>query len=343
MKITSTIILSLIAIITFSLLTNTKPQSPALSEQSKELKEITVRLPIPIYDSAFTPFFSALDNGYYAEYGLDVKFDLGSPELNPVKMVASGADTFGVLGGPDSLLIARSKGIPIKALSIMHHNSNFPGLITLANSGITKIEQLDGKKVGFFYGHISTDVIRNMLRKENINVEEVAIGFNYGPLITGDVDAAWAFRSTAAVNLPNQGVDIHFISPAEYGINTHGYTIFSHENTINSEPELVKNFLDATLQGIEFTLENPDTALKSLLARDSQLNPILERQRLDLYLEVMESESHPIGYIDGDMLSETLSRLEEEGVIENSINYKDSYDGSFLNQIYKEYHYAKSN
>lgn len=112
--------------------------------------QISVRFPIPIIEAGQTPFYVAQDKGYYAAENLDVKFDMGSPELNPVKMVATGQNTFGVLGGADTLLVARSKGQPLEAVSIIHRNSNFPCLITLKKSGITTLQQLQGKKIGFF-------------------------------------------------------------------------------------------------------------------------------------------------------------------------------------------------
>lgn len=164
--------------------------------------KISVRLPIPVIEAAVTPFYSAVDQGYYAQENLDITFNLGSPENNPVKMVASGADNFGILGGPDTLLVARSKNQHLVAIAVIHRDSNFPVILTLKNSGLTKLEDLQNKKIGFFYGHISTDVLRNLFRKHNITIEEVDVGFNYNPLITGQIDAEWAFRTTAGINLP---------------------------------------------------------------------------------------------------------------------------------------------
>ena len=76
-------------------------------------------------------------------------------------MVTVGTDTFGVLGGPDTLLVARSSGAPPQAIAIIHRNSNFACVITKKESGLNQVEQLAGKQVGFYYGHISTDVLRN--------------------------------------------------------------------------------------------------------------------------------------------------------------------------------------
>ena len=68
------------------------------------------------------------------------------------------------------------------------------------------------------------------------------VGFDYSPLIAGNIDAEWAFRVTAGVTLPHQGIEINTINPADYGITTHGYTTFATENTLRDNPELVTRF-----------------------------------------------------------------------------------------------------
>jgi len=297
--------------------------------------KISVRLPIPVIEAAFTPFYSAIDQGYYSQEGIDIEFNLGSPENNPVKMVASGVDDFGILGGPDTLLVARSNGQLLVAIGVIHKDSNFPVILTLKSSGLTKLEDLQGKKVGFFYGHISTDVLRNVLRKNNINVEEVDVGFNYNPLIAGQIDAEWAFRTTAGINLPKKGIGINVITPKDYGINTHGYTIFTTEDMIKNNPELVKKFLKATLKGVEYTVNNPDTALEYVLKREVILNKEIERERLEEYNKVTSAtKQYPPGYMDKKMFQETYDRLKEEKVLANDFDVSNAFTTKFLDEIY---------
>ncbi len=298
--------------------------------------QVSVRFPIPIIESGQATFYVTQDKGYYAEEKLDVRFEMGSRELNPVKMVATGQDTFGVLGGPDTLLVARSKGQPLKAVAVIHRESNFPCLITLKSSGITKLPQLQGKKIGFFYGHISTDVLRNLLRKNQIEYTEVDVGFNYGQLIAGQIDAEWAFTVTAGLELPAKGVEINFISPADYGIVTHGYTVFATEKTIKEKPDVVLRFLRASLRGVKYTVEHPEDANRSLLKRDSTLDEALCLERQKAYNAVTSNgDKYPPGYMDRDMFQGTYDRLVEEKVIEKPFDVSDAYTTQFLEEIYR--------
>ena len=298
---------------------------------AKEIKKISVRLPIPVIEAGQTPFYVAYDKGYYKDEGLEVDFGMGSKELNPVKMVVSGKDTFGVLGGPDTLLTARSKGHNIKAVSILHKESNFPCLITLKSSGITKLEQLQDSKIGYFYGHISTDVLRNMLRKNNIKHTEVDVGFDYSQLIAKKIDAEWAFTVTAGLQLPYKGIDINIISPKDYNITTHGYTIFTTDETINKNPKLVAKFVKATLKGVDYMIQNPEDSLKSLLKRNPKLQKDLSLTRLKKYIEVTSNgKNYPLGYMDEGMFKETYTRLVEEKVIQKEFDVKEAFSTEFL-------------
>ncbi len=308
----------------------TKTEAPGAATR------ISVRFPIPIVEAGQTPFYVAQDKGYYADEHLDVSFQMGSRELNPVKTVATGQDMFGVLGGPDTLLVARSKGQPLKALAVLHRESNFPCLITLKTSGITKLSQLQGKRIGFNYGHISTDVLHNLLHKNGIKYTEVDVGFDYNQLIAGKIDAEWAFTVTAGLDLPAKGVEINIISPADYGIATQGYTIFSTDSVVSGQADVVLRFLRATLRGVKFTVENPDEANRILLKRDPSLDATLSLKRLKAYNVVTsDSEQYPPGFMDQQMFRSTYDRLLEEHVIEKPFDFHDAYAAAFLEKIYR--------
>lgn len=303
-------------------------------QQPTDRDSISIRFPIPIIEAGQTPFYSAADEGFYENERLDVSFEMGSKELNPIKMVASGLDDFGIIGGPDTLLVARAAGQELTTIAIVHRNSNFPCLVTLTSSGITALEQLQGKKVGFFYGHISTDVLRTLLREQGIEVTEVDVGFNYSQLIAGRIDAQWAFTVTAGLDLPARGIDIHVLSPADYGIVTHGYTIFTRQSVIDENPELVLRFLRATLQGIVYASENPDLAVETLLRRNPALDRDLSVERLKAYNAVTSNSAEfPPGYMDADMFRNTYDRLLDEGILAEPFEINTAFTTKFLEQI----------
>lgn len=302
-----------------------------------DLSQVSVRMPIPIIEAGQTPFYVAADLGFYEEEGIQVEFDMGSKELNPIKMVASGANDFGIIGGPDTLLVARAAGQDLVAIAVLHRHSNFTCLVTLKESGITDLEQLDGNRVGFFYGHISTDVLRSLFQDQGIEVEEVDVGFDYNPLITGRVSASWAFTVTAGLDLPHRGVPINIIHTEDYGIITDGYTIFTRREVIESEPDKVLAFLRATLRGVSYTVANPEGALDSLLNRDDSLDREHNLNRLNAYNGVTsDSDQYSPGYMDSDMFVQAYQRLKKDGVLASEIDPSQAFTLEFLEKVRDE-------
>ncbi len=296
------------------------------NQTEQELTKISLRLPIPVVDVGLSPFYLAVDKGYYEEQGLDVTLKLGSAEANPLKMVIAGEDEFGVVGGPDLIITGRNKQLSIKAIAIMHKDSDLPIIITKKESGIDTVEELEGKKIGMFYGHSSTNIIRSLLHQEGISVEEVNVGFDYSQFIAGKIDAEWAFRTTAGVTLPEKGIEINIISPADYGITTHGLTIFTTEEMIEENPELVQKFVSATIKGIEHTLTNPEDGIESTIQRNKKLDPEVEMKRL-LIDNLVTS---PNGEMNKEMFQETYDRMLESELVKEGLNVEEMFTTQFI-------------
>lgn len=72
-------------------------------------------------------------------------------------------------------------------------------------------------------------MLHNLLHKENIKYTEVDVGFDYDQLISGQIDAQWAFTVTAGLDLPAKGVEINVISPADYGLTTNTTTNYAND------------------------------------------------------------------------------------------------------------------
>ena len=195
---------------------------------------------------------------------------------------------------------------------------------------------MQNKKIGFFYGHISTDVLHYFLHKYNIEYEEINIGTDFNQLIAGKIDAQWAFRTHGPVNLRAKCIDVNVISPKDYGIRTHGLTFFTTEEMINENPEAVEKWLRATFKGLGYMIDNPDDALQSILSRDSELTLELEREKLEEYMKfISNSEEYPMGYMDYEMFKETYDRLNEEGLLQEEFDINESFTTTFLEKIHE--------
>src|SRR6266436_6506253 len=93
----------------------------------------------------FAGFYVALAKGYYKAEGIDLAINPGGPNLLTENLVATGADTFGVSGGTESVLAARVKGLPIVCVGIAHQITPFV-FVTRKDGPIKTIEDIPGHK-----------------------------------------------------------------------------------------------------------------------------------------------------------------------------------------------------
>jgi NitT/TauT family transport system substrate-binding protein len=82
-------------------------------------------------------------------------------DYDAIKLVASGADTFGISSSPQ-ILYARAMGVPVVAIGAVIPPSSI-GWISKKNSGITKSQDFSNKKIGAQFG-THTEITLEALR-----------------------------------------------------------------------------------------------------------------------------------------------------------------------------------
>jgi len=302
------------------------------SKSTTGLIKTSVRFPIPIVEAGQVGYYVAQEKGYYREEGLDVTFEHSAPALGPIRAVATEINNFGMIGGLDTFLVERSRGRPLKAIAILHKNAEFIALYTLKNSGLTTVKDLAGKKVGFFYGHISQDFIRAYLKDENITVEEVGMKYyDYDRLTSGDIDAIPGFKATVLPDLEDKGIEVNIIDPADSGMLMQGYTIFVTEDFLKEKPKIIEKFLRATLRGYRDSVIDPKEAVGLLVKNDTSLSEATELKRMPYYNKPMSGD--PYGYMDEQMFQVTYDRLNRLGLIITPLNIQDAFDSSFVKKV----------
>ena len=88
----------------------------------------------------------AKETGWYEEAGLDVTIRAADENTDPVTEVVNHPGWIGV-GEADVLLVARTKGQPIKAFATMFQSTPL-ALMTLKSRGLKTFVDLRGKRIG---------------------------------------------------------------------------------------------------------------------------------------------------------------------------------------------------
>jgi NitT/TauT family transport system substrate-binding protein len=212
------------------------------------------------------PFVWALDKGYYAAEGLDVKILEGRGAANVAQVVASKGDTFGQIDAGAAAL-ARSKGAPLKVVAVYMQKTQ-GALVSFKETGINKPDDVIGKTVASSTGSSSGNLFRAFLEarkipEDKVKIQAVDSNAKMATLLQGKVDAITGLVTAECVEIALQSSKpvncMHF---ADYGVKALSMALAVHEDTIKQNPDLVRRFVKATNKGWEESIKNPAEAAR---------------------------------------------------------------------------------
>src|SRR5271156_2764423 len=260
---------------------------------------VTLRLKW-LNQAQFAGFYVAKEKGYYKSEGLDVNIQPGGPDFPAVQMVTGGNEQFGVTAA-DQILIARSKGVPVVALAVIYRRNPFV-LFSLAKSGIKTPADYVGKKVGVKIGGNEELIYRAVLAKANIdksNLTEIPVKFDMTPLLTGTVDVWPGYLINEVLAAKEKGFDVNVIYPADFGIDLYADTLFTTEKMLREKPDVVRNFVAATLKGWDTAIAAPEDAAKTTVKfGGDKLTYDHELAMMKASLPLLKPDGKPVGYMD---------------------------------------------
>lgn len=226
------------------------------------------------------------EQGFFSDGGpaLEIIADRGSHKV--VQAFDRGDIDFGFVSG-DSLVLARSSGIPIRALFVLFHESPAV-LVSKAESGLESLQDVvtpreDGPvRVGVIKESTVYPQLHGMFRHEGIsyepegsnkNVEEViAVSGGVAQLATDQIDILTHYENYAPVFFELEDVATSSIRMSDHGIEIYSTVFATTDEMIRRNPDLVQKMVSAMLDSLHASIESPDQAIRSLIdARGSEV------------------------------------------------------------------------
>jgi len=292
--------------------------------------DVSIRLKW-LHQAQFAGFYFAKEAGFYSGKGLNVTLRPGGIDYPAVQMVASGSDQFGVAGA-DQILIARSKGVPIVAIACIYRRSPFV-LFSLKKSGIEKVEDFPGRRIGVKLGGNEELTYRAMISQAHVEaakVTEVPVKFDISPLLAGEVDVWPGYSINEPISAEEKGFDVNFIWPEKYNIHFYADVLFTTEEMVRTKPEIVKSVVEATLDGWRHAFANRETAVAYTLKYGDQLSREHERKMLDASYPLVIPDKRPVGTMDQAVWAEMYRYLRGSNFITSEIDPAAAYRIDFL-------------
>ncbi|MEA2589300.1 MAG: NitT/TauT family transport system substrate-binding protein, partial [Actinomycetota bacterium] len=266
---------------------------------------------------------------YYADARLKVTLDPGGPDSPSVQLVSSGSDTFGVAGA-DQILLAREKGVDVVAVATIYRQTPFV-LMTRANANLTTMAQLAGKKVGVKFGQSEEVTYRAMLAAAAMGKpDEVPVKFDLGPFLSGGIDAFPGYSINEALAAGESGVPVNQITAASVGLHMYADTIFTKGSEIRDHPSEVTAFIQATMKGWRWAVDNPDQAAALALGYDRTLKLPHEQAEMKASIASITPDSKPIGFMDTAGWSSLQDILLQQGQMKHRQDIAQVFTTKFL-------------
>jgi NitT/TauT family transport system substrate-binding protein len=205
--------------------------------------------------------------GLWKDAGLDVEVIGLSGATAGVQQVASGQVDFATVG-TDALMIARSKGIKVKAFYTYTQRPIYQ-VVALKGNGITKIDDLKGKTIGVpDMSAGSVPFIRSILKRSNIDPDKdvkwlsVGLGAPAANALRQKAIDVWAAWDTVVAALENNGFDFVQIAPA-WSTELPGNVLIAKEETISANPERAVKVARAIAESTVFGFANPPASVRN--------------------------------------------------------------------------------
>lgn len=287
-------------------------------------EELTpVRLQLQwVAQSQFAGYYAAAAEGYYEEEGLDVTILEGSPDIVPQQVCVNGGAEFCIAWVPKALE-SREAGAGLVNIAQVFQRSG-TRQVAFADSGITSVADLRGKRVGVWDFGNEHEVFA-ALRKEGIdpnNADDVTIviqPFDMTLLLEGEIDAAEAmtYNEYAQVleqvdpeteELLYQPEDLVLIDYNEVGTAMLQDAVWSMEDWLATEgnEEVAERFLRASFKGWMFCRDNFDACVQHVLDAGPTLGEGHMRWQLNEVNALIWPSPNGIGIMDEALWNQTI-------------------------------------
>ena len=288
-----------------------------------------------VHYGAFSGFYAADQNGMYATEGIDVAFREGGPGIDPIDAVVAGEAQFGVASA-DTLLLARAEGRPVRAIATMFRRSPAV-LVTRADSGLTRPEHLDGQRI-----RMTSQIAPSfhaMMARSGISPQsftEVLLASDLALFAKDDVPVWGVFYNSFAVTIQRAGYDLNFIFPGDYGVHFYGDTLFTTDDVLEQDPELVTRFLRATLGGWREAVGSAEASSALIAAYDAGADLELESAKMEASAPLIHTGEDEIGWMRPERWQGMYDTLLEQGLLARPFDVTEVYAMEHLQMIYGE-------
>lgn len=287
-----------------------------------------------------TGLYVALEKGYFADAGLDVKI-VQPPENGAVQACAAGQAQFAV-DAQDTLAPAFTSDTPLGVTAVaalIQHNTS--GIMSKKGEGMDRPAGLTGKTYLTWDSPTEKAIMENVVNADGGDWSKVKLIPNTVTEEAQDVNqnpdhAIWVFYAWGGINSQVSGIDTDFFFFKDINPVFDYYTpvLIANNDFLKTNPDAAKKFLSAAKQGYEFAVSSPEEAADILIKGDDTASlagseQLVEASQKYLAKEYI-SDAPKWGYIDAARWDAFYKWLYDSKLIEKEIPAGTGFSNDYL-------------
>jgi NitT/TauT family transport system substrate-binding protein len=283
-------------------------------------------------------FFQAVADGTYKKYGLDVTIVPGGPNVNNRILMTAGKIDFFMSANALQQFDAVANNIPTVAVAAIFQKDP-QVLLAHPESNVKKIEDL--KPLTLFVSKEGMATYFQWLKSE-YGFDETKVKpytFNPQPFLADRKSAMQGYVTSEPFAVEKEAnFKPTIVLLADNGFNTYSTLIETRQELVESKPDLVQRFVDASVIGWYNYIYGDNSAGNALIKK---LNPDMTDELLKYSVEKMkeygivdsgDTLKNGIGAMTDDRMASFFDKMVKAGVVKGSIEYRSSYTLRFVNK-----------
>jgi NitT/TauT family transport system substrate-binding protein len=306
------------------------PSSSSTDEAARQALTSTALLLNWYPEAEHGGFFAAESAGFFAENGLKVDIKPGGPSVPVLQEVARGRVTFGI-SNADNLLAARAQEAPVVALFAPLQMS--PRCILVhEKSGIRNFDQLSNVQLAVTPGANFAEYLRRHAPLKG--VEFVPYSGNVAQFLLHPNYAQQGYVFSEPFVAREQGGDPLALMISDLGFNPYTSVLFTTEDVIRQQPDLVRRFVAAIANGWQNYLQAPESTNALIHARNPEMDPAVLAYGVEAIRPLMTdpaAPAAPLGQMTRERWQTLADQLVEIGAIPaGSVDVDQVFTNDFL-------------
>jgi NitT/TauT family transport system substrate-binding protein len=282
-------------------------------------------------------YYQAIATGIYRRHGIEVSLRQGGPQVNQAELLAAGRLDFDELPSSFIPLNFVQEGVPMVAVAAMFQKD--PSVL-IAHRGVgnDSLAALKGKPI--MIGS-DTRVGWWLFLKAKFGYSDDQIRpytFNVAPFLVDKHAVQQGYLTSEPFLIEQQGEEPLVFLMADAGYSSYGSIIATSRRLIEEKPDLVRRFVDASIEGWYSYLYGDPAPANALIKRDNPemtdavLAYAIAKIRERGIVDSGDAEKNGIGAMSDARWHDFYQVMADEGLYRRDLDDRRAYVLDFVNK-----------